>query len=84
MTAVHLVPSDSSHEIVTVLAGLLHAAESGHLTGLVFGAHLRGQKYIVDAAGSLHRNTVAGIGVSAMLMAELEHRIRREASDTMM
>lgn len=81
---IQLLQPSASHEVVAVLQGLLDAAKAGHLTGLVFGISLRGQKYLCDAAGTLHRNTVTGLGVATMLAAELEHRIRREHTDTIM
>ena len=82
--AIQLVHPKSSHEVVEVLEGLIEVAKADQLNGLVFGAALRGQKFFVDAAGSLHRNPVVGIGVAAMLLAELEHRIRRQETDTLM
>ena len=84
-TPIHLVsPSSSSHEVVEVLSGLLEVAKAGQMTGLVFGASLKGQKFFVDAAGTLHRNPMAGIGVAFMLTTELEHRVRRQETDTLM
>jgi hypothetical protein len=81
---IHLLQNGASHEVVAVLSGLLEAAEAGHLTGIVFGASLRGQTYFCEAAGTLHRNAVTGLGVATMLTAELEHRIRLNAIDTSM
>ena len=83
-TPIQLVQTKSSHEVVEVLSGLLEVAKAGQITGLVFGLSLRGQKYLVDAAGTLHRNPVSGIGVATMLTVELEHRIRRQSTDTLM
>ena len=57
-------------------------ADEGHLTGIVFGASFKGNKFYCDAAGSLHRNPVVGLGVVGMLHGELEHRIRLSAPDT--
>jgi hypothetical protein len=79
---IQLVPHQSSHELVEVLTGLLDAAKSGALNGIVFGCSFRGQKFYCDAAGALHRNPVVAIGVSTMLTAELEHQIRRKAQDS--
>ena len=81
---VQLVTPTSSHEVVEVLHGLLEVAKTGQLTGLVFGASLRGQRFCCDAAGTLHRAPVVGLGVAAMLTAELEHRIRRRETDTLL
>lgn len=83
-TPVHLIHTGASREVAEVLTGLLEAAHAGQITGLVFGVSLRGQKFLVDAAGSLHRNPVTGVGVATMLTVELEHRIRRKATDTLM
>ena len=84
MTHIQIIQEDASHDVVEVLSGLLDVAKSGQLTGLVFGISLRGQKVLVDSAGSLHRNALSGIGVAAMLMAELEHRVRRRETSTIM
>ena len=81
---VQLVTPTSSHEVVEVLTGLLEVAKTGQLTGLVFGASLRGQRFFCDAAGSLHRAPIVGLGVATMLTAELEHRIRRLETDTIL
>lgn len=79
---IQLVTQRASHELVSVVRGLLEAAEAGSMTGLVFGASFQGQRYYCDAAGALHRSPVAAIGVATMLTAEMEHRIRREAQET--
>lgn len=80
---VQLIHQSSSHEVVQVLTGLLEVARAGQMNGIIFGASFGGAKFFVDAAGTLHRNPVTALGVSAMLTAELEHRIRHKATDTL-
>lgn len=79
-----LVPRLANHEVVAVLTGLLELATKAELTGLIFGASLKGQKYYCDAAGTLHRNGVVALGVASMLQAEIEHRLRHRSIDTLM
>ena len=83
-TPIQLVPEHASHEVVAVLNGLLEAAKVGALNGIVFGASFKGQRYLCDAAGAMHRNPVLALGVAQMLTEELSHLIRREAGSTML
>ena len=82
MSHIQIVPQHTTHELVAVLKGLRELAESGDLTGIVFGVVLRGQRYYCDSAGSLHRNPIAGIGVATRLVAELDRQMVRRAEDT--
>jgi hypothetical protein len=76
--------TSTNREVVDVLRELLRKAESGALNGIIFGVQLhdaQGQKYYCDAAGTLHRNPIAALGVAAMLGLDLERRMRLNAED---
>jgi len=81
---VQLASTHGSHDLVDILDGLLDAARQGLLSGLVFGAAFKGQRYYCDAAGTMHRNPVVALGLAHMLAAELTHHIRHEALDTVL
>jgi hypothetical protein len=83
MSPVHILPEEGgSHELIEVLTGLLEAAKSGGMNGIVFGASFRGQRYYCDAAGTLHRNNVVALGVAGMLWAKIERGVRTESQET--
>ena len=77
---IQLAPKRASHELIDVCKGLLEAATSGDMSGLVFGAQFQGQRFYCDAAGALHRSPVTGLGVAMLLASEMEHRIRSKAA----
>ena len=74
---IHVVPAaHTPHDLIEILQGLLETAQSGDITGMIFGIGFRDQRYYCDAAGSLHRNRVLALGVANMLCADLERSIR--------
>lgn len=77
-----LVPHSASHDLIAVLRLLQQSASRGELTGLVFGATMKGSRIYCDAAGTLYRNAIQGIGVATILCAEMEQRLRHEAIET--
>lgn len=79
---VFLLPHHPNHDVVAVLTGLLEVAKQGDLNGLIFGAAFKGQKFYCDAAGTLHRNGVTGLGVAGMLWGELEGRLKHQSTET--
>jgi hypothetical protein len=79
-----MLPQAVSHDVVEVLSGLLELARAGSMTGIVLGASFRGAKYFCDSAGTLHRNPITALGVSAMLTADLERRVHRRATATVL
>jgi hypothetical protein len=73
---IHLVPpANVHHDLSEILDGLLNAARSGAMTGLVFGVSFRDQRYYCDVAGSLHRNRVLALGVARLLCGDIERSI---------
>ena len=77
-----LVPDRISHDVVEALRTLLALAEKGQMTGIAFGATLKGRRYFTNAAGELYRDPTFARGVVASLDDELGHLVHERASDT--
>lgn len=61
------------------------AIEAGEISGLVFGASLKGRRYIVNVAGTLARDPTLARGVTAAIDDELSRMVQdRVDSNTTM
>lgn len=65
-----------SRELSEAGAQLAEAIEKGQITGLVFGAAIRGRRYIVNVAGSLARDPTLARGIVSALDDELAGMVR--------
>ena len=82
---IRLVRDTISHDVVECLQELLALAEAGALTGLAFGATLRGKRFIVNTAGYAHENPTFTRGMLCALDDELRLAVqeRADASPTL-
>lgn len=71
-TNLQLVQAEVSKDVVTALEELLVSAKAGHVTGIAFGAILKGRKFLVDCAGSAYADPTTARGVLAALDDELQ------------
>ena len=66
-----LVRDQISRDTVKACEELLHGAQSGVITGLVFGCAMKGRRYFVNVAGTLADEPTLARGVVAALEDEL-------------
>lgn len=71
-TAYQLIQDQVSKDVVTALEELLASAQAGLITGIAFGAILKGRKFLVDAAGTAYADPTLTRGVLAALDDELQ------------
>lgn len=72
VAAYQLVADSVSKEVVTALEELLASAQAGLITGIAFGAILKGRKYLVDCAGTAYADPTLARGVLLALDDELQ------------
>lgn len=78
-----LVKDTISRDLKEAGRQINEAIESGLISGMVFGASLKGRRYIVNVAGSLARDPTLARGVTAALDDELARLVQsRTDSDT--
>lgn len=78
-----LVRDQVSRDLKEAAAQIQEAVDSGLMSGLVFGASLKGRRYIVNVAGTLARDPTLARGVAAAIDDELARMVQgRVDSDT--
>lgn len=80
-----LAPDTISRDLKEFGTQLKEAIDAGHISGVVFGATLRGRRYIVNVAGTLAKDPTLARGVAAAIDDELARMVQeKKDSETTM
>lgn len=78
-----LVRDTISRDLSEAGKQIQEAIEAGHISGMVFGAQLKGRRYIVNVAGTLARDPTLARGITAAIDDELSRILQGKTdSDT--
>ncbi len=71
-----LTKDNISRDLVDAGRQINEAIQSGNVSGMIFGCHLKGRRYIVNVAGSLARDPTLARGIAAALDDELARMVQ--------